>query len=70
MCHRDKFDIEFFNKNFDDHRKEEHGIFNYVYFIPYLLKKNPEVYTRAESYAWKQFILRNFDWLPFQNDNF
>jgi len=69
MCNKDRFDIDFFNKNFDHHRSIEHGIFNYVYFIHYLLKKNPEVYNRAESYAWEQIISRKIDWLPYIHEN-
>jgi len=68
MCDKERQDINFLNKNFDEHRKYEHGIFNYIYFIPYLLKKNPEVYTRAEKFAMEQIINRNINWLPFENE--
>jgi len=69
MCHKDRYDIVFLNKNFENHRKYEHGIFNYVYFIPYLLKKNPEVYSRAEKFAMEQILCKNIDWLPFEKED-
>jgi len=67
MCHLDRFD-NLSNGNFDIHRKEIHHIFNYVYFIHYLLKKNPQIYSRAEQFAWEQFNMKKFDWFPYLNE--
>jgi len=64
MCHLDRFD-NISRRNFEIHRKEKHQIFNYVYFIPYLLKKNPQIYSRAELFAWQQFNMKKLDWYPY-----
>jgi len=63
MCHRDRFENNS-DENFDIHRKERHQIFCYVYFIPYLLKKNPQIFSRAEQFAWKQINMKKLDWFP------
>ncbi len=62
MCNRDRFDNS--NEDFDCHRSNKHNIFTYIYFIPYLLKKNPQEYSRAELYAWQNINLRKLDWYP------
>jgi len=64
ICHKDKFE-SIDNENFEDHRIKRHGIFNYIYFVPYLLKKNPQLYTRAEEFAWNQINLKKLDWYPY-----
>jgi len=67
MCHLDRFE-NLCNVNFDIHRTQKHKVFNYAYFIPYLLKKNPQIYSRAEQFAWEQFNMKKFDWFPYLND--
>jgi len=64
MCNIDRFD-NLCHGNFEKHRRYKHGIFNYVYFIPNLLKKNPQIYSRAELFAWQQFNMKKLDWLPY-----
>jgi len=63
ICHRDRYE-SICNENFDFHREHRHGLFNYVYFIPYLLKKNPQIYSRAEQFAWLQISMKKIDWYP------
>jgi len=63
MCNRHRYDSNF-NDNFDKHRDYNHRIFNYVYFIPYLLKKNPQQFSRAEAFVWQQLNLKKLDWFP------
>jgi len=63
ICNRDRFDNTF-DDDFDFHRNIKHKIFNYIYFIPYLLKKNPQEFTRAEQYVWRQINMRTLFWFP------
>lgn len=63
MCIRSRYD-NCYDESFDFHREHQHYVFNYVYFIPYLLKKNPQEYSRAEQFAWEQIKLRRLDWYP------
>jgi len=68
MCHRDRYENDS-DEDFDIHRIEKHGIFNYIYFIPYLLKKNPQIYSREEQFAWQQFNMKKLDWYPYIKEN-
>jgi len=68
MCNRDKYDDNY-KEEFEYHRKTQHHIFNYVYFIPYLLKKNPQEYSRAEQYSWEKINSNNMDWFPDGKNN-
>lgn len=63
MCNRDRYDA-YEGLEFDDHRKIEHKIFNYVFFIPYLIKKNLSNHSRIETFAWQNINLKYIDWLP------
>jgi len=65
ICNKDRFKNDL-NEDFNSHRKEKHGLFNYAYFVPYLLRKNPQIYSRAESFAWQQINLKKLDWYPNQ----
>lgn len=67
MCNRDRYD-NVQGLEFDDHRDKEHKIFDYVYFIPYLIKKNIQEYSRAEQFAWEKIHLKEIDWLPGEVD--
>jgi len=68
MCHRDRFENDL-DENFDIHRNKRHNMFNYLNFIPYLLKKNPQLYSRAEAFAWEQINLKKLDWYPYISEN-
>lgn len=63
LCNMDRYNNSK-GEDFDIHRKNKHKIFNYIYFIPYLLKKNTQEYSRAETYAWMQINMKKFDWYP------
>lgn len=68
MCNRDRYNNTK-AENFDLHRTEEHKVFNYIYFICYLLRKNPQEYSRAEEFAWEQINLKQMEWYPGNIDN-
>ena len=58
MCNIDKYECTIEDIDFDLHRHREHKVQNYVYLIPYLLNKNPQEYSRAESYVWREINLK------------
>jgi len=64
MCNRDRYNNIKPGEDFEQHRRLEHKAFNYVYFICYLLRKNPQEYSRAEEFAWNQINLREMEWYP------
>ena len=63
LCNRDRFN-NIKGEDFDLHRTSEHMIFDYIYFICYLLRKNPQEYSRAEDFAWNQINLKQLEWYP------
>jgi len=68
ICNLDRFKIRN-GKNFDKHREIEHNMFDYVYLILYLEKKNPQEYTPVESYVWRQINMGSVDWFPKSEDS-
>jgi len=64
MCNRDRYNNIKPGEDFDQHRTLDHHVFNYVYFVCYLLRKNPQEYSRAEEFAWNQINLRRMEWYP------
>lgn len=64
MCNRDRYNNIKAGEDFDLHRTIEHKPFNYFYFICYMLRKNPQEYSRAEEFAWNQINLQRMEWYP------
>ncbi|XP_068125479.1 inositol 1,4,5-trisphosphate-gated calcium channel ITPR3 isoform X2 [Hyperolius riggenbachi] len=59
---RDKFDNK--TVSFEEHIKEEHNIWNYLYFIVLVRVKNKTDYTGPESYVATMIKTMNLDWFP------
>ncbi|XP_077337534.1 inositol 1,4,5-trisphosphate-gated calcium channel ITPR3 isoform X3 [Lithobates pipiens] len=59
---RDKFDNK--TVSFEEHIKEEHNIWNYLYFIVLVRVKNKTDYTGPESYVAQMIKRRDLDWFP------
>jgi hypothetical protein len=54
------------NKNidFNDHVKNDHRIWNYVYFLTYLRINNPNDFNALEFYVWKRVNEKDVSWIP------
>lgn len=50
--------------NFDQHKDDVHGIWNYVFFYHYLKRKDPTEYNGVESYVYGMIQDQNISWLP------
>ncbi|KAM7404201.1 hypothetical protein PAMP_011568 [Pampus punctatissimus] len=59
---RDKFDNK--TVSFEEHIKQEHNIWNYLYFIVLVREKNKTDYTGPESYVAHMIKNNNLDWFP------
>uniref|UniRef100_A0A8C2U8H2 Inositol 1,4,5-trisphosphate receptor n=1 Tax=Coturnix japonica TaxID=93934 RepID=A0A8C2U8H2_COTJA len=59
---RDKFDNK--TVSFEEHIKEEHNMWNYLYFIVLVRVKNKTDYTGPESYVAQMIKNKNLDWFP------
>ncbi|XP_062407677.1 ryanodine receptor 1b isoform X3 [Sardina pilchardus] len=49
---------------FETHTLEEHNLANYMFFLMYLINKDETEHTGQESYVWKQYQERCWDFFP------
>ncbi|XP_053545340.1 inositol 1,4,5-trisphosphate receptor type 1 [Bombina bombina] len=59
---RDKFDNK--TVTFEEHIKEEHNMWHYLFFIVLVKVKDSTEYTGPESYVAEMIKERNLDWFP------
>ncbi len=54
------------NKNidFEIHRRNDHKVWNYVYFLTYLRNGNPNDFNSLEYYVWKRVNNKDVNWIP------
>ena len=56
-----------FDKNadgFENHIRRDHKLWNYLYFLYSLKKKDPMEYTGIESYVSAQILADDITWIP------
>ena len=70
VCGFSRKDFEKEEKSFDFHIRYEHYIWNYVYFIAYLISKSSDDYTGNEYLLRGKYDARSTDWLPIQKTFF
>ena len=56
------------NKDFDSHVKEEHFIWNYLYFLAYLHINDPNNLNSIENYVWEKLEEQDNTWIPLKSD--
>uniref|UniRef100_A0A8B9JLQ8 Ryanodine receptor 1a (skeletal) n=1 Tax=Astyanax mexicanus TaxID=7994 RepID=A0A8B9JLQ8_ASTMX len=49
---------------FETHTLEEHNLANYLFFLMYLINKDETEHTGQESYVWKMYQERCWDFFP------
>ena len=54
------------NIDFNKHVKNEHFIWNYVYFLTYLHVSNPNDFNRLENSVWSKLEEQDFGWIPIE----
>ncbi|XP_038054419.1 inositol 1,4,5-trisphosphate receptor isoform X2 [Patiria miniata] len=50
--------------SFEEHYKEEHSMWHYLYFIVLVKVKDPTEFTGPESYVYNMIKEKNQDWFP------
>jgi hypothetical protein len=68
ICNTTKEDCSNDGIDFNKHIYEEHYTKNYVYFINYLLEKNPDEYNELENSALILIANGKTHWLPEKNN--
>jgi len=66
ICNLDRFNSK--KGDFEDHRKNEHYLFDYVYVYLFLSNKNPQEFSAVETYVWSQINQHRTDWYPEAED--
>lgn len=51
-------------KNFDDHQRDDHNLWKYVYFLYYLKSKGEDRLNGIEQICWNDYIRYKTDWIP------
>ncbi|XP_041802824.1 ryanodine receptor 2-like [Chelmon rostratus] len=58
---------EYFDKvphGFETHTLQEHNLANYLFFLMYLINKDETEHTGQESYVWKMYQERSWEFFP------
>ncbi|CAI7883714.1 unnamed protein product [Closterium sp. NIES-54] len=64
VCSIDRFAFEQRLGGFVEHIAHEHNPLHYLFYIDYLLKRNPTEYTGLESFVRAHLDASNYDWIP------
>jgi hypothetical protein len=65
ICNVDRCSMERrTDQNFLNHRRFDHNEWHYVFFIGYLLEKDPVEYTGIESHIRSRYDKRDISWFP------
>jgi hypothetical protein len=69
ICGLKKDDIEKvydkYGRSYEDHMQKDHNIFNYIFYIIYLHKKDKTEFNGMESYVYKMaFLEKDITWFP------
>ncbi|XP_032315373.1 ryanodine receptor 1-like isoform X2 [Camelus ferus] len=57
-------DFDMTPHGFETHTLEEHNLANYMFFLKYLINKDETEHTGQESYVWKMYQERCWDFFP------
>ncbi|KXJ16906.1 Inositol 1,4,5-trisphosphate receptor type 1 [Exaiptasia diaphana] len=64
ICGLDRSAFDNKSVSFEEHIKNQHNMWHYLYFIVLLKVKDPTEFTGPESYATQMIKEKNLDWFP------
>jgi hypothetical protein len=65
ICNIDRDSMEIrTSENFVKHRLHDHNEWSYIFYLDYILEKNPVDYTGIESYVRKMYDMNDISWFP------
>jgi hypothetical protein len=56
------------NIDFDNHVKNEHNVWNYVYYLCNLHLYDSNNFSRVEGFVWDKLIEKDYGWIPNKTD--
>ena len=54
--------------DYETHIKKNHNLWSYIDFLCYLHLYNANDFSRVENLVWEKLLIKDFDWLPINND--
>ncbi|XP_070559179.1 inositol 1,4,5-trisphosphate receptor-like isoform X4 [Ptychodera flava] len=64
ICGLDRSSFDNKTVSFEEHIKEEHNMWHYLYFIVLVKVKDPTEFTGPESYVYAMIKDKNLEWFP------
>jgi hypothetical protein len=64
ICNLDRNKFDHTSSGFHKHITEDHNVWQYLYFIAYLLSKDNTEYNGVESYCSAQVAAQEISWIP------
>ena len=67
ICDIEKASIDKKGSGFDYHVKNEHNMWDYIFYIIYLKEKGEDDLNLFEDYIWNNYKKKSYDFLPFMS---
>jgi hypothetical protein len=64
ICHLDRDAFFKYKISFDKHVKKIHNLKYYIYFIMYIVTKNPHNLSKLEKYVLDKYRTSDLNWIP------
>ena len=64
ICQKSRDDCLTKNIDFESHVREEHNLWNYVYFLVHLHINNPNDFNSIENFVWEKLEEQDYGWIP------
>ena len=64
ICNFERKDFEQKDRSFDYHRDTQHYIWSYVFYVIYILNKDPLEYNGIESLVRTKYESNSTEWFP------
>ena len=64
ICSLDRSTLEKYTQGFSHHVKQDHNLYNYLYFLYYLQNKDKTELSGLESYVIDNLTAKNINWVP------
>lgn len=69
ICGVTRSDVEKRNKDFESHIKQEHYLWNYIFYIYCLKKKDETDYSGIEYSISEKLEKEDLSWIPMEEEN-
>lgn len=64
ICNLERYLFDKYSDGFENHTKRDHNLWNYLYFLYGLKKKDETEYSGLESFVVQEIFTESKDWVP------